>query len=156
MLPDAVAREIIADHQRRPRHTGPLDGVGGVTLDNPGCGDQVTVWADVRGGRIVALTFTGKGCAISQSSASLMTVALTGKTVKEARALAARYRAMIMGETPVEEPLGSPDLDSPHLDSPALGDLLALSGVSRLHARRKCALLAWQALEQALGTSTPG
>ncbi|MGM9320745.1 Fe-S cluster assembly sulfur transfer protein SufU [Deinococcus aquaticus] len=146
MLPDAIAKEIIADHQRRPRHTGPLDGIEGVTLDNPGCGDQVTVWADVQGGRIAALTFTGKGCAISQSSASLMTVALTGKTVEEARALAARYRAMVMGEGPGDPELGNLEL----------GDLLALSGVSRLHARRKCALLAWRALEQTLGTSTPG
>ncbi|MXV20587.1 Fe-S cluster assembly sulfur transfer protein SufU [Deinococcus xianganensis] len=134
-LPEAVARQIIADHQRRPRHTGALDGVPGVTLDNPGCGDQVTVWADVQGGRIGQLTFSGRGCAISQSSASLMTVALTGKTLPEAQALAGQFRAMVMGDAD-----GSPDL----------GDLLALAGVSRLHARRKCALLPWRALEQAL------
>nr|WP_202409086.1 SUF system NifU family Fe-S cluster assembly protein [Deinococcus xianganensis] len=134
-MPEAVARQIIADHQRRPRHTGALDGVPGVTLDNPGCGDQVTVWADVQGGRIGQLTFSGRGCAISQSSASLMTVALTGKTLPEAQALAGQFRAMVMGDAD-----GSPDL----------GDLLALAGVSRLHARRKCALLPWRALEQAL------
>ncbi|GAA0522370.1 SUF system NifU family Fe-S cluster assembly protein [Deinococcus depolymerans] len=139
MLPETVARQIIADHQRHPRHTGPLSGVQGVTLDNPGCGDQVTVWADVQEGRIAGLTFTGQGCAISQSSASLMTVALTGKTVPEAHALAGQFRAMVMGEAPGD---------------PQLGDLLALSGVSRLHARRKCALLAWRALERTLGTSS--
>lgn len=138
MLPDALAKQIIADHQRRPRHTGALDGIEGVTLDNPGCGDQVTVWADVQDGRIAALTFGGKGCAISQSSASLMTVALTGKTVPEAQALAGQFRAMVMGEEPGD---------------PQLGDLLALAGVSRLHARRRCALLAWRALEQTLGHS---
>ncbi|GGS33875.1 Fe-S cluster assembly sulfur transfer protein SufU [Deinococcus knuensis] len=141
MLPETLAKEIITDHQRRPRHTGPLDDVEGVTLDNPGCGDQVTVWADVQEGRIAALTFTGKGCAISQSSASLMTVALTGKTLPEAQALAGQFRAMVMGEEPGD---------------PHLGDLLALAGVSRLHARRRCALLAWRALEQTLGTSTTG
>lgn len=141
MLPDALAKQIIADHQRRPRHTGALDGIEGVTLDNPGCGDQVTVWADVQDGRIAALTFGGKGCAISQSSASLMTVALTGKTVPEAQALAGQFRAMVMGEEPGD---------------PQLGDLLALAGVSRLHARRRCALLAWRALEQTLGASAPG
>ncbi|MBX8464429.1 Fe-S cluster assembly sulfur transfer protein SufU [Deinococcus sp. RIT780] len=139
MLPDALSRQIIADHQRRPRHTGALDGIEGVTLDNPGCGDQVTVWADVQDGRIAALTFGGKGCAISQSSASLMTVALTGRTVPEARALAGQFRAMVMGEEPGD---------------PQLGDLLALAGVSRLHARRRCALLAWRALEQTLGDSS--
>ncbi|UBV43031.1 SUF system NifU family Fe-S cluster assembly protein [Deinococcus taeanensis] len=136
MLPETVARQIIADHQRRPRHTGPLDGVPGVTVDNPGCGDQVTVWADVQAGRVARVQFSGKGCAISQSSASLMTVALTGKSVEEARALAEQFQAMVMGET-------EPD--------PQLGELQALSGVSRLHARRKCALLPWQALEQTLG-----
>jgi nitrogen fixation NifU-like protein len=139
VLPDALSRQIIADHQRRPRHTGALDGVAGVTLDNPGCGDQVTVWADVQDGRIGHLTFSGKGCAISQSSASLMTVALTGRTVPEARALAGQFRAMVMGEEPGD---------------PQLGDLLALAGVSRLHARRRCALLAWRALEQTLGDSS--
>ena len=134
-LDTATKKQIIAEHQRRPRHSGPLAGVEGVTLDNPGCGDQVTVWADVRQGRLAGVTFTGKGCAISQSSASLMTVALTGRSVQEARALAGEFQAMIMGEA----------------EGPAeLGDLLALAGVSRLHARRKCALLAWRALEQAL------
>lgn len=136
MLPETVARQIIADHHRRPRHTGPLDGVTGVTVDNPGCGDQVTVWADVQTGRVARVQFSGKGCAISQSSASLMTVALTGKTVEEARALAEQFQAMVMGET-------GPD--------PQLGELQALSGVSRLHARRKCALLPWRALQQTLG-----
>ncbi|ALW89561.1 Fe-S cluster assembly sulfur transfer protein SufU [Deinococcus actinosclerus] len=136
-LPETVAKQIIADHQRRPRHTGPLDGVEGITLDNPGCGDQVTVWADLQGGRIAGLTFSGKGCAISQSSASLMTVTLTGKTLPEAQALAGQFRAMVMGEAE---------------GTPGLGDLLALAGVSRLHARRKCALLAWRALEQALAS----
>lgn len=138
MLPEAIAKQIIADHQRRPRHTGPLDGIEGVTLDNPGCGDQVTVWVDVQDGRIAGLTFTGKGCAISQSSASLMTVALTGRTVPEAQAMAGQFRAMVMGE---------------EAGDPQLGDLLALAGVSRLHARRKCALLPWRALEQTLGHS---
>nr|WP_254633179.1 SUF system NifU family Fe-S cluster assembly protein [Deinococcus sp. GbtcB9] len=134
-MPETVAKQIIADHQRRPRHTGPLEGVEGITLDNPGCGDEVTVWADVQGGRIAGLAFSGKGCAISQSSASLMTVALTGKTLPEAQALTGQFRAMVMGDAE-----GTPDL----------GDLLALAGVSRLHARRKCALLPWQALEQTL------
>lgn len=139
MLPETVAKQIIADHQRRPRHTGALDGVEGVTLDNPGCGDQVTVWANVQEGRL-SVTFSGKGCAISQSSASLMTVALTGRTLAEAHALAGQFRAMVMGDAE---------------GTPELGDLLALAGVSRLHARRKCALLPWRALEQALEQAPP-
>ncbi|OLV15880.1 Fe-S cluster assembly sulfur transfer protein SufU [Deinococcus marmoris] len=135
MLPDAISRQIIDDHARRPRHVGELPGIVGVSRDNPGCGDQLTVWADVQEGRIVQLTFQGRGCAISQSAASLMTVILTGKTLAEAQQVAAVYRSMVMGEA---EPGAS------------LGDLQALAGVSKLHARRKCALLAWDALAEAL------
>ncbi|CAM3759590.1 Fe-S cluster assembly sulfur transfer protein SufU [Deinococcus frigens] len=135
MLPDSVARQIIDDHARRPRHTGELPGIVGVSRDNPGCGDQLTVWADVQAGQITRLSFGGRGCAISQSAASLMTVALSKKTLAEARELAAVYRGMVLGET-------GPD--------PRLGDLQALAGVSKLHARRRCALLAWDALGGAL------
>lgn len=144
MLPEAVAREIIASHQQRPRNRGELAGVPFITLENPGCGDRVTVWAQVDQGVISGLQFDGKGCAISQSSASLMTVALKGHTLDEARQLSASFQRMVMGE-------GAPAAE--------LGDLQALSGVSRLHARRKCALLAWKALgalleaEQATATA---
>lgn len=136
MLPEALARQIITDHGRHPRGKGEIEGAPHAALDNPGCGDQVTVWVRVEAGRVAEVRFTGRGCAISQASASLMTGALRGKSLDEARALATRYRAMVMGE-------GPPD--------PGLGDLVALAGVSRLHARRKCALLAWNALETALG-----
>ncbi|GAA5513570.1 zinc-dependent sulfurtransferase SufU [Deinococcus carri] len=135
MLPEALARQIISEHGQHPRGRGEIAGAPHAALDNPGCGDQVTVWARVEGGRLLDVRFTGRGCAISQASASLMTQTLTGKPLAEARDLAARYRAMVLGEAP-------PD--------PALGELVALSGVSRLHARRKCALLAWNALEAAL------
>lgn len=135
MLPEALARQILSDHAGRPRGQGEIAAAPHAALDNPGCGDQVTVWARVEGGTLAEVRFTGRGCVISQASASLMTQALGGKPLEEARALAARLRAMVMGE-------GPPD--------PALGDLLALAGVSRLHARRKCALLAWQALDAAL------
>jgi len=135
MLPETVAREIIASHQQRPRNRGELQGAPQVTLDNPGCGDRVTVWAHLQDGVITDLHFDGKGCAISQASASLMTVALKGRTLTEASAIHAHFRQMVMGETP---------------PTPDLGDLMALSGVSRLHARRKCALLPWRALNAVL------
>nr|WP_246580488.1 SUF system NifU family Fe-S cluster assembly protein [Deinococcus aestuarii] len=134
-MPETVARQIISDHGGRPRGKGEIAGAPHAALDNPGCGDQVTVWVQVEGGRLAGVSFTGRGCTISQSSASLLTQNLKGKTLEEVRTLSASYRAMVMGEAP-------PD--------PALGDLVALAGVSRLHARRKCALLAWNALEAAL------
>ena len=138
-LPENVAKQILADHQARPRHRGELPGAPHAALDNPGCGDQVTVWARVEDGRLADLSFTGRGCAVSQASASLMTVALRGKTLAQARELATQYRAMVMGEAGDH---GGGD--------PALGDLLALAGVGRLLARRRCALLAWNALDAAL------
>ncbi len=135
-LPDHLARQILADHQARPRHRGELPGAPHAALDNPGCGDQVTVWAQVEGERLAALSFTGRGCAVSQASASLMTEALRGKTLAQARDLAAQYRARVLG--------GDEGGD------PALGDLLALAGAGRLLRRRRCALLAWDALDAAL------
>ncbi|WP_034385733.1 Fe-S cluster assembly sulfur transfer protein SufU [Deinococcus sp. YIM 77859] len=135
MLPEALARQIISDHGEHPRGRGELAGARHAARDNPGCGDQVTVWVRVEEERLAELRFTGRGCVISQASASLMTQVLAGRSLAEVRDLAARYRAMVMGEAP-------PD--------PALGDLVAFAGVSRLHARRRCALLAWNALEAAL------
>ena len=142
MLPESVAREIIASHQQRPRNRGELVGAPFITLENPTCGDRVTVWVRLEGDTIADLHSDGKGCAISQSSASLMTVALKGRTRTEARALAATFREMVMGEA------------APGRADPPLGDLMALSGVSRLHARRKCALLPWQALEGLLNAQS--
>lgn len=135
MLPESLAREIITAHHKRPRHVGAQPNAPHAGRVNASCGDQVEVWAAQEDGRL-RLSFTGKGCAISQASASLMTGLLTGKTQAEAAALSAQFRAVVMGEAaPTAE----------------LGDLAALAGVSKLHARRKCALLAWEALEAALG-----
>ena len=128
-------RDLIASHQRHPRNVGELAGGARAARDNPSCGDQVCLSLRLDEGDTLSLRFTGRGCAVSQASASMLTVALQGKTPAQARELAAQFRAMVMGEAP---------------PSPALGDLTALQGVSRLHARRKCALLAWQALEDAL------
>ena len=128
-------REIITTHHRQPRNQGELPDVEPVERDNPTCGDRVAVWLDVRDSRIHDVRFTGKGCAISQASASLMTVALKGREIAEARDVAAAFRSMVMGEA---------------AQPATLGDLVALQGVSKLHARRRCALLAWQALDEAL------
>lgn len=133
MLPESVARELIAQHQRRPRHVGAQAGAPALRLDNPSCGDVVTLW--LADGETLQLSFEGKGCVISQVSASMLSAALTGKTRAEARTLSGHFRAMVLGES-------TPD--------PSLGELQALAGVSRLHARRKCALLAWRALDALL------
>ena len=144
MLPETLARELIASHSKRPRHVGALANAPFRSLENPSCGDRVTVWIDLGGlnvgGEPLTLSFEGQGCAISQASASMMVQALNGKSRAEAAALSRSFRAMILGEV-------SPGEGPPRAE---LGELQALSGVSRLHARRKCALLAWRALDALL------
>lgn len=136
-LPESLAREIISSHQRRPRHVGAQQGAPHAQRQNPGCGDQITVWVSLDDGRL-RLSFEGKGCAVSQASASLMAERLSGLTWQEARDVAGQFRAMVQGEPPAD----------------TLGELTALAGVSRLLARRRCALLAWDALAEALGESS--
>lgn len=125
----------VLEHSRRPRNRHRPErydvACPGV---NPGCGDEITLYIAVDDGRLATVAFEGTGCAISQASASLMTQAVEGKAAAEALALAADFKAMIRGEEPAE----------------ALGEARVLRGVSRLHARVKCATLPWVTLEHAL------
>jgi nitrogen fixation protein NifU and related proteins len=132
---EQLYRDAVLEHARRPRNRGPLDPVT-VSQEglNPSCGDELEVHLYVEGGVVRAASFTGQGCAISQASASMMTDVVRGAPVAEARALVARFKAMIHGE-------------GPH---PSLGDAAVLEGVSKLHARVKCATLAWVTLDEAL------
>jgi nitrogen fixation protein NifU and related proteins len=130
-----VYRQIVLEHSRAPRNKGVLEGATRVERGvNPSCGDDITLHLRVENDRILETRFTGVGCAISQASASLMTLALEGKTVDEALALARDFHEMLRGSPP----------------SKALGEASALQGVSKLHARVKCATLPWQTLEVAL------
>jgi nitrogen fixation NifU-like protein len=132
-------QEVILDHNRRPRHFGPLAGANRHAHGhNPLCGDRVTVHLVVKDDRIADISFEGSGCAISKASASLMTDAVHGLTVPEAQALFGRVQAM------VTSPVGTP------IDDDALGKLAALGGVREFPVRVKCASLAWHTLRQAL------
>lgn len=134
-------QEIILDHYRRPRNRGPLPGATrSIELKNPLCGDVIAVDLALAGGKVADVRFHGHGCSISQSSASMMTEALKGKTEAEARELCALFKSMMRNEA------GDPDVLAARL-----GDLVALSGVPRKFAQRiKCATLAWNAVESAL------
>lgn len=134
----AMYQELILDHYRRPRNKGELEGEHKtIAMKNPLCGDEVYLHLSVEDDKVADVSFTGRGCSISQAAASMITQAVKGKTAEEAEALGVRYREMIMG-------------DAAAAQDKSLGQLRALSGVSKFPARVKCALLAWNALEEGL------
>ena len=150
-------REIILDHYRNPRNRGVLEMPPAVRAEgfNPLCGDEVIVYVIVDDeGRISEVTTGGQGCSISQSSASMMSAAVRGKRVVQARRLIQSFKAM-MSIHGSEMP-GGPDLDD-DLDANGgevpLGDLEALRGVVKFPVRIKCATLCWNTLVQALDES---
>ena len=129
-------RDVILDHNRRPRNFGPLDQANARAEGfNPLCGDRLTVRLNLADDRIENIRFEGQGCAISTASASLMTEAVKGKTRGEALALFDRVHGLL-----TDDAAGAEDL----------GKLAALSGVREYPARVKCASLCWHTLASAL------
>jgi nitrogen fixation protein NifU and related proteins len=134
---DDIYKEVILDHYKNPRNKRELPGAElSCTRNNPLCGDEITVFAHVEDGKVIEVSFQGAGCSISQSSASMMTEAAAGSTVEDALELAVDFRGMMAGEV-------EPDEDR-------FGDLVALKGVVKYPIRIKCALLAWDVLQEAL------
>ena len=134
----ALYQELILDHYRRPRNKGTLENAdASAEMKNPLCGDEITLHVAFSPNGVGDLRFSGRGCSISQASASMMTQLVKGKDVSEINALRHRFREMMLG-------------DATALTDEKLGSLRALSGVARFPARVKCALLAWNALESAL------
>lgn len=131
-------QDLILDHNRAPRNFRSMENANRrVEGNNPLCGDRLTVWLQMEGDRIVDAAFQGSGCAISRASASLMTMAVKGKTKAEAQELFERFRRLVTGSvTPA--------------DAQLLGKLAAFGGVSEFPARVKCASLSWHALRAAL------
>jgi nitrogen fixation NifU-like protein len=133
----ALYQEMILDHYRRPRNKGTLENAdASVEMKNPLCGDEIGLQVSFDGDQIREVKFSGRGCSISQASASMMTQLLKGKTRAEIDSIRTGFRELMLGT----EPQPTDDL----------GPLRALSGVARFPARVKCALLAWNALESAL------
>ncbi len=133
-------QEVILDHSRHPHHYGALEGANHVGEGyNPLCGDRVKIYLAVDSeGRITNITFEGKGCAISQASASLMTDALIGRTTAEAEQLMGGFLHLVKGE----EAGGLAGEDRERLE--------AMAGVSAFPMRVKCATLAWHTMKSAL------
>ena len=140
MSVDDLYREIILDHYRSPRNKRRgVEGAIAVKHDNPLCGDELHLTVDVQNGSLADVAFDGKGCSISQASASMMTEAVQGKSVNDALELTEAIRQMMHGTHPGERWADD------------MGDLMALEGVAKFPVRVKCALLAWMALKDALG-----
>lgn len=146
-------REIILDHYRSPRHRGELPTPPATVAEghNPLCGDEITVYLDVDRTAeppvVRDIKIGGQGCSISQSSASMMSSAVIGKTETEVRALVKRFKSMMSIEDATD--VGD-DTDTAPDGEVALGDLEALQGVVKFPVRIKCATLAWNTLTQAL------
>jgi len=154
-------REIILDHYRSPRNRGELPVPPAVRVEgfNPLCGDEVVLFVDVEDGRVVDIKWSGQGCSISQSSTSMMTVAVKGKTVAEARALIRRFKGLMsiheqaLGGEADEADGAAEGRDEPEVQ---LGDLEALQGVVKFPVRIKCATLSWNTLIEALDEAGKG
>lgn len=135
---DGLYRGVIMDHYRRPRNRGSLDGLETVAEGrNPLCGDSVRFELKVRDGVVQKVVFDGHGCAISISSASMLTELVKGRTVEEARALIGKAADFLKG-------------DRDGVDEEELGDVAALEGVAKFPVRIKCALLPFVAVRDAL------
>lgn len=134
---NALYQEMILDHYRRPRNKGEIANPDDtIVMKNPLCGDEITIQVRYEGDTVADVGFAGRGCSISQASASMMTQLIKGKSREEIDSLRTRFRDMVMG--------------ADNGDDKSLGSLRALSGVAKFPARVKCALLAWNALEEAL------
>ena len=136
---EELYQEIILDHSRRPRNFGELANAAVIVHgDNPACGDEIHLavrFGD--NGLLEDIKFTGHGCAISQASASMMTLKVKGKTREETMSILHTFHDLVTGETPP-------------MDARKLGDLQLMEGVRKFPQRVKCAMLAWRAVEQAL------
>ena len=136
-------RDVILDHNKRPRNFGRLDPADAhADGHNPLCGDRLSVFVKMNGDRVEDLRFEGKGCAISTASASLMTEAVKGKDKAAVGQLFEKVHNLLTQQDAVP--------------SPDLGKLAALSGVREFPSRVKCASLCWHTLNAALerGAST--
>ncbi|NBB78234.1 MAG: SUF system NifU family Fe-S cluster assembly protein [Verrucomicrobia bacterium] len=131
-------QEIILDHNKRPRHYGVLgDATHRAEGYNPLCGDRIEVFLQVEDGMIAAIQFEAASCAICKASASMMTGALSGKSLDGAEGVVESV-ARILGTDTEEISLGS------------FGELAALAGVRKFPARIKCASLPWHTYQAAL------
>ena len=130
---DDLYRRVIMDHYQRPRNRGQLAGEAvSVQLNNPTCGDRISLQMHIKDGVVEDVKFEGEGCSISMASASMMTDAIKGNKLEDALEMANNFSRLMQGE----------DVEFKY------EDIEALSGVNKFPARIKCATLAWNALRK--------
>jgi len=134
---EELYKEVILDHYKNPRNKRDLPGAEFTcSKNNPLCGDEITVFVNEDGTLVTDISFVGQGCSISQSSASMMTETVSGKSRGEVEASIGAFRGMMAGEVEADED--------------TFGELVALKGVVKYPVRVKCAVLAWDVLQDAL------
>jgi nitrogen fixation protein NifU and related proteins len=135
---DELYQELILDHTKRPRNFRAMEDATNVADGhNRLCGDKLRLYIKIAGDRIEDVAFQGEGCSISKSSASMMTEALKGKTIREAEELFEQFHHVLTG--PADD-----------ANVPDMGKLSAFAGVRRFPVRVKCATLPWHAFKAAL------
>ena len=140
----SLYQQLILEHYRNPRNKSELDEKSvEIHMANPVCGDEIRLQLRIEGDEIAEARFVGQGCSISQAAVSMMTTLLQGRKLDEAEALAVRFTEMMHG-------------DEEAAKDRALGDLRALQGVSKFPVRIKCALLGFDALQEALKETPAG
>jgi len=136
----ALYQEVILDHNKKPRNFGKLSpATHHAEGHNPLCGDHINVWLNLDGEKVDAITFEGEACAVCKSSASMMTVAVKGKTRTEAEALTKEFLDMATGKLDMSQPNN-------------VGRLAVFAGVRDLPTRVKCAILPWHTLHAAFNS----
>ena len=152
-------REIILDHDRAPRNRGelPVPPASKVEGFNPLCGDEVVLYLDVDDGVVRDVRTEGQGCSISQASTSMMSAAVKGQPVGDARQLIRAFKSLMsIHESKLDGEVDGAGEAASALEGVELGDLEALQGVVKFPVRIKCATLAWNTLEQGLEEAAAG
>ncbi len=135
---NSLYQQLILDHYRKPRNKGELpDKTVEIHMANPVCGDEIRLQLRIEDDEIIEAKHVGQGCSISQASVSMMTNLLKGTKLSQAEELAGKFTDMMHGDEDVAR-------------DKQLGDLRALQGVSKFPVRIKCALLAFDALQEAI------
>jgi nitrogen fixation NifU-like protein len=150
---EELYREIILDHYRSPRNRGELTDEAALRAEgfNPLCGDEILVTLHVADGVLNDIKIAGQGCSISQSSASLMSAAVKGKSIEEVHQIISTFKSLM---TVHEAQLEDVEVEPEAVDLRKLGELAALQGVVKFPMRIKCATLGWNTLAQCLADAS--